>query len=447
MSMDRFNEKDYATKQQQYNINRFLDLIESYEKSISAQMLAFGYKKKNVVPRTVTFSFGTVTFYRSRWYRDGQCRIPVDEYLHLDKRARFSKELLYRVAKLSTYLPYRKVAEVISSLYNIDLSKDVVLKASRLSGELLEEYKDYRYFEIEKEDKKPVDILYIEGDGLFLKSTEPEIENKHVELAHFVIHEGYENSDKKRKVLKDKKEFISRSYHTAKEQMIDYIYNNYDISESTVLISNSDNGKGYTTPVFKTIAKDLSVKQHEHFIDKFHINENIKKYYQSYPCKLQDKVFLAIQKGDKALLKATFDTTESLIEDEAEMDQFRKFSHKMLREFKYLLSPAQRGLKNISIGIMESQHRKITYRMKKRGMYWSNKGVERMSQMILRVAEGSLRELFFGDWRKEYQKYKAIESSAFDILKNPKITKRDRVTYKLPRDAQHKLNLDNMRFT
>ena len=32
---------------------------------------------------------------------------------------------------------------------------------------------------------------------------------------------------------------------------------------------------------------------------------------------------------------------------------------------------------------MESQHRKITYRMKHRGMYWSLKGAYTMSRLII----------------------------------------------------------------
>ncbi|HEY0221648.1 MAG TPA: hypothetical protein VGC17_02475 [Lactovum miscens] len=57
---------------------------------------------------------------------------------------------------------------------------------------------------------------------------------------------------------------------------------------------------------------------------------------------------------------------------------------------------------------MESQHRKVTYRMKNRGMYWSKNGAETMSQMILQNHEGRLRNLFFGPWKEEFQLIKDL---------------------------------------
>ena len=58
---------------------------------------------------------------------------------------------------------------------------------------------------------------------------------------------------------------------------------------------------------------------------------------------------------------------------------------------------------------MESQHRRLTYRMKNQGMIWSLEGAEIMANMILAVEEGTLRELFFGDWRQASKKVKELE--------------------------------------
>ncbi|VTS24349.1 Uncharacterised protein [Streptococcus pseudoporcinus] len=46
-----------------------------------------------------------------------------------------------------------------------------------------------------------------------------------------------------------------------KEELLDYIYNNYEVSEDTLLITNSDMGKGYTSRVFKEIKKVLKIKK------------------------------------------------------------------------------------------------------------------------------------------------------------------------------------------
>ena len=58
------------------------------------------------------------------------------------------------------------------------------------------------------------------------------------------------------------------------------------------------------------------------------------------------------------------------------------------------------------IGVMESQHRKVTYRMKHRGMYWSIEGACTMARMILLERIDQLYNLFFGSWRQEYEEFR-----------------------------------------
>ncbi|MCC9884221.1 ISLre2 family transposase, partial [Streptococcus agalactiae] len=70
---------------------------------------------------------------------------------------------------------------------------------------------------------------------------------------------------------------------------------------------------------------------------------------------------------------------------------------------QYTKPAALRGFSHAGIGVMESQHRKVTYRMKKRGMYWTMQGAETMSRMIVLNYENQLRDLFFGNWREEYE--------------------------------------------
>lgn len=49
------------------NQKTFLKMIEAYEKKIAPSMRAQGYKRINQKERTVIFSFGEMTFTRSRW--------------------------------------------------------------------------------------------------------------------------------------------------------------------------------------------------------------------------------------------------------------------------------------------------------------------------------------------------------------------------------------------
>ena len=50
-------------------------------------------------------------------------------------------------------------------------------------------------------------------------------------------------------------------------------------------------------------------------------------------------------------------------------------------------------------------------------MIWSQTGAESMTNMILLSKSGQLRELFFGEWRKEYQEYKAAEELTAATIK------------------------------
>ena len=107
MDITVLDEREFSRQLKQNNQRAFLKMIENYEKFIAPIMRAQGYKRINQKERTVIFSFGEMTFSRSRWKKDDTIRIPVDEKLGLEPRSRFSQELLYQVTKLANFMPYR----------------------------------------------------------------------------------------------------------------------------------------------------------------------------------------------------------------------------------------------------------------------------------------------------------------------------------------------------
>lgn len=404
------NERELYAIFQTNNVEDFIQSLEDYDKEIAHQMIADGYKYKNKAQRTVLFTFGEVTFSRNRWYKGQECRVPVDEKLGLLKNTRYSMELLYQIAELSTRTPYRKVVEIVELMYQVHITKDTVLKAVKFGEQLLRERELYRFYQESKEvNKIKAQIIYIEGDGVLVKSSEPDFESRHIDLAHFVIHTGSYPVTANRFQLQNKKEIVSLSSTLARDQVLDYLYNNYEITENTILITNSDGGKGYTPYVFKEIAQALGIKRHEHFWDAYHVNQKLKRFYRAFSQELLDQAFEAIVNHDKGQLRMVFDTTESLMETEEDMEELAQLTTQFLRNFQYTKSAKLRGLPEAVLGIMESQHRKITYRMKKRGMYWSQQGADRMGQMILLSSAGELRELFLGDWRESYEQYQGLE--------------------------------------
>lgn len=410
MDTKPLDEREVVYQFRRDNYQSFFQFLEQYEKYIEPIMRAKGYRCKDRIERTVLFTFGEITFSRSRWYKGKKCRIPVDEKLGLTKHVRYSRELMYQVACLSQKVPYRKVPEIIEMVYDIHISKDTVHKAVQMIASLLDEREDYRFYEeAVAPEKISSPIIYVEGDGLFLKSQEKE--KKHIEFSHFVIHTGSKKVGKDRYELQNKKEICSSNNRKARERVLDYIYNHFEITKDTILITNSDGGKGYTPYIFKELAKALKIHRHEHFWDKYHVYQAIRLLTRGHPEELKSRFFQAICSHSKKQLNTCFDTLETLIDSDKEQERFEEYKAKFLKNFQYTKPAKQRNISPEGVGIMESQHRRITYRMKNRGMYWTRRGAEAMSHMLIQDAE-ELRDLFFGKWRTKYEHYQNNLSGA-----------------------------------
>lgn len=347
-----FSELEFHQKLRENNQQFFLKMVASYEKTIAASMRAQGFKRINQKERTVTFSFGTMTFSRRRWKKGDIIRVPLDEKLGLIPRQRFSQEFLYLVTILASFMPYRKVVEVFDLLQDIGISKNVV-------------------------------------------------------------HTGSDSSCRKK--LQNKFEVINSKVKKAKDTLLDYITTNFELAPGTTIITNSDGGKGYTPSSFREFVKFCSKGEHIHFWDPYHVSEGIKKNLTPISCDLADAAVKKIRKRDRTGLKVILDTAESLLETDAKIESFQAFKKRIINDFSYTASPKDRGLGDLTIGVMESQHRKMTYRMKKRGMYWSEEGAVAMAQIILLYYSGDLRDIFFGSWRKEYKKIKKLDH--FDLVR------------------------------
>lgn len=436
MGVTVLDERKFLADLRKQNEEAFLKAVTRYDDQVAPSMRARGYKLKNRSARTVAFIFGEICFERNRWYKKGTCKVPVDEWLGLEKHSRFSMELIYQINQISTCTTYRKTADLIEFMTGINLTKDTVLKAVKRATALKKEQEEYDLLslpEVTEENKKSPERLYIEGDGVWVKTRSKQGEEaKYSNISHYVIHTGSEQiGQSKRRQLKNKKNVLSLKVSKAKEQVLDYVYQTFKTDQKTILITNSDGGSGYGDSVFKEFAAALQVQQHEHFWDPYHIKQEIERNYRQKPRELRELLWQAIKKHDKPLLHTALDTTESLIEDEEETVTFQDFAKRLIRDFQYTKPASLRNLPKKGIGVMESQHRRLTYRMKNQGMIWSIEGAEIMANMILAVEEGSLRDLFFGDWRKAAKKLKEL-----DKLSGGKIKKKVNRLKRLKRNVK-----------
>ncbi|EMF0091914.1 ISLre2 family transposase [Enterococcus hirae] len=407
-----FNELLFEECQQEEILEKFLAEVKKIDLKLSAELQAQGWKYIKTAVRTVVFTFGEVTYSRKCYRKENEYRYPVDEELGVEKYTRFSTELMLQVANLATKIPYREVPDVFFSLKGIIITKDTVTKAIKLAATYYEEREEYRFYEETEEpkevEKESVDVLYIEGDGIRVKSNSED--KRHIELSHYLIHTGCKEEYHGRNQLMNKFEVISTSNKKAREMVMDYLYNHYDLSKTEIVITNSDMGKGYTPYVFKEFLGAFS-GMHIHFWDAYHLKKEISEVLKKYDQSFRERFFEAIEKHDKKEVRLILDTIESMFEDEEneETQRFKRFSRKILREFQYTKSPKHYGLKSKGIGVMESQQSKIANRMKNRGMYWSVRGGETIGKMIIDVKQNTLRELFFGKWREEYRQFKSLD--------------------------------------
>ncbi|WP_202922619.1 ISLre2 family transposase [Streptococcus sp. S784/96/1] len=412
-----FDEKAFIVELDRHRKEQFLKRVNQYDEQVATVMRLKGYKRVDASERTVIFTFGEMTFSRSRWRKGSQTCYPVDDWLGLKKYMRYSPELIFHMARHASVLSYREVCRTIQVAYRFEVTKDAVLKAVKTAGRLFSEKERYHfYLEGEQPQKIQAGKIYLEGDGVMVKTTSGGDERHNTDLAHFLIHTGAKKIGNNRYILQNKHEIINVNYDQAKEELLDYLYNHFEITDKTILITNSDNGKGYTKRVFQEIKKALGIKYHEHFWDAYHLNEKLKNFLKLYPTTLTDLAFKAIHTHQKPLLVTVFDTIESLVQNEEEYERFVAFRQKLFRHFKDTKPAKLRGLSPRGIGVMESQHRKITYRMKHRGMYWSIEGACAMAKIILLERVEQLEDLFFGDWRKRYEVYKDRRFSAGHLV-------------------------------
>ncbi|MCW6659999.1 ISLre2 family transposase [Aerococcaceae bacterium NML191292] len=403
-----FDEFTLEAECQSDSLLRFLNKLKSIEHQAKSSLESRGWKYVKTAERTVVFTIGEVRFSRRCYKKGNQYRYPLDEALKLEKYTRYSQGFLMQLADLATRMPYRKVVETMSLLKGIMITKDTVLKAVKLAGQLYEAKQDCERLKLEEaSEKRTVNHLYIEGDGILVKT--PYAETAHTELAHFVIHEGCGPEYGSRQKLIEKYEILSANNRDAREQVLDYVFKRYNINHNTLVVTNSDLGKGYSANIFKELVAAFKCK-HIHYWDKYHLYQRIRDIYRNLNPVLSQQLFESLKQHDKQRTKTILQQTLAALEDEKKIEEFEQFSRTLLNYYQYTKErpiELRRG-----VGIIESQQCKIASRMKHRGMYWSKAGAEAMGKLIIDIAQQGIRELFLGEWRQLYHQLRTFGAGA-----------------------------------
>src|SRR5699024_10772884 len=119
------------------------------------------------------------------------------------------------------------------------------------------------------------------------------------------------------------------------------------------------------------------------------------------------------------------DTYESTLEDEDEVKKVKDFRTYILGHWEYIKDWRQRidhppkGARGL--GGMESNQRKISFRMKKRGMHWSNGGAEAMVKVKQGMLNGTLREVYLKSHKRSNRQQREVKKTVrvSQILRQP----------------------------
>ena len=382
-----------------------------------------GFKIDRKSDRKVTFLFGEVDLKRRRMKNEaGEIRYPLDEFLGIRKGVRYSSLVLRNVSELGSMMVYRHVEKAIDCLTSWSMSHQKVQTLMVKTGEIIKARATHEARYDALIEKKKVPYLYIEGDGVMIKGQK----KKKLEIHRFQICEGSRKIGKRTELIHP--HFVSSMRRrTAQKELTLYLQETYDLTD-TIVISNSDGGSGYEPEVFEEIC--LGCKKHEHFRDIYHVQRKIKERLNFVP-QLQSKMMAAIYSYDRKKVQAVLDTAESLIDANEElcMENLRLLAGYIDRNWMFLKPMKQRELHDpqACLGAVETTHRKMTYRMKRQGRLWTEKG----ANAIIRVID-SLRNDELDDWLNQY-----CELPNEEIENQKKCEKMRRLALKKPKFIAH----------
>jgi len=363
------------------------ELVEQYKKQ--------GYQIERRDRRTIQGLFGTVTYLRRRIRKEGPRAkgfYPLDTQLGLKKYQRYTALFRKRVAEVATGSVYRTTADVINRLTLTSISHQTVGNIIKQVGRGYADWEQSQQHKVlvgETAPSQPT-VLCIEGDGLLIKGQGA----KQQEIHRIQISEGSTRCGT-RTTLVHPHYFASMDHRKLVAQVTAYLQHKYDLAH-VVVVSNSDGGRGYGKDVFGSLV--IGCQQHEHVLDRYHVNRKLKeRLYFTEPA-LQDEIRQTLREYQWEPLQVLLDTAESQAETPEEIVHVQKLRQYVARNW---ISLAPLKLRKIpvaasGIGACESNHRIYSYRMKKQGRHWSRTGGTAMVKVITAIRNKELDQAFVG---------------------------------------------------
>lgn len=374
--------------------------LETMDTELVEQYKHQGYQIERRDRRTIQGLFGTVTYQRRRIRKEGPRAkgfYPLDTQLGLKKYQRYTALFMKRVAEAATGSVYRTTADIINRLTLTSISHQTVGNIIKQVGQGYAEWEKKQTDTACSDETAPYQptMLCLEGDGLLVKGQGV----KQQEIHRIQICEGSTRWGM-RTMLVHPHYFASMNHDELVTQVTAYLQSTYNLAH-VVVVSNSDGGSGYGKDVFGSLV--IGCKQHEHVLDRYHVNRKLKERLYFIEPALQDEIRNALREYRWEPLQVLLDTAESQAETPEEIVHVQKLRQYIVRNW---VSLAPLKLRKIAvsasgIGTCESNHRIYSYRMKKQGRHWSRTGGTAMVKVITAIRNKELDQAF-ADWTKGF---------------------------------------------
>lgn len=427
--MNTIISKLYTLIHQTDNLIDFEERVRILMYDVFASMLGEVFTKMNTViveekqaegwtverndEREVQFTFGSVRFSHTLMHDpQGEAHYPFDEWIGLKKYQRRSPLVEVKVAEMVAEITYRETARVLKEWTAVDISHTTVGTIVRKVGEAQAKADEEMVIDLEESATLPegekVDFLYAEADGVFVRGTE---KKKSHEVSHAIIYEGWDKSGK-RVALRNQKVIMTTKRTSEFWKEVQALTANHYALEKTRVVTNSDGGAGYTAEKFQE-AFSQSIYPVLNQLDSYHVFQGLNRALGAQNSDYKSEIRKALVKHDLEHFNRWLDTYESTLDDSERIEKVGEFRTYILNNWDRILDWRKRvdsppdGAR--SLGAMESNQRRITYRMKKRGMHWSPEGAEAMVKVKQGILNGTLREVYLKDLKRSARKQREVK--------------------------------------
>ena len=365
--------------------------------------------------KRVLFTFGWVEFTHTLMHNEsGNPYYPFDEWMGLKKHHRRSPFVEVKVAEMASESTYRETARTLKAWTAVDISHTTVGSIIKQVGGAQARADEEMVAELEESAELPkgkkMDYLYAEADGVFVRGTE---KKKSHEVHHALIYEGGDKNGKRVSLRHSKVIMTTQPSADFWNEVQAFTANHYSL-ENTQVVTNSDGGHGYTAEKFQAAFSQSNYPVLNQ-LDSYHVFQALNRTLGAGHSEYKDGIRKAIKERKLDKFTLWLDTYESMLEEEKKIEKVREFrtyiegNWDRIIDWRDCFESTPEDAR--SLGAMESNQRRVTYRMKKRGMHWSPKGAEAMVKVKQGILNGTLRDVYLKDQKRSTRKQREVKKT------------------------------------